>query len=300
MNVLVTGGSGFIGGYVVDELANAGYAVTVFDTQPPATPEIRSVRGDLTVLDQVREVMRGMDAVCHIGAIGDVYLAFENPPLAAAVNVLGTANVLEAALAQGIRRVVYASTWEVYGKAKYEPVNEQHPCNPDHPYNITKLSGDLLCQSYRELKHLDAVVLRLGTAYGPGMRETAVLPAFVLSALKGESITIFGTGEQFRQFTHARDIARGFRLAIERDLGRHVFNLVAPERTTIAQMADMVASMIPTQIIRQEARVGDVSPADISSQAAEEELGWRAQVTFQEGAMELIQRYQETIATAGR
>lgn len=297
MKVLVTGGSGFIGRYVVDELAEAGHTVSVFDTQPPKTPGIPHIRGDLTVLEQVREAMTGVEAVCHIGAIGDVYLAFENPTLAAAVNVLGTANVLEAARVQGVERVVYASTWEVYGKAKYEPVDEQHPCNPDHPYNITKLAGDLLCQSYRKLKGLDVLVLRLGTTYGPGMRDTAVLPAFILRALKGEPIIIHGTGEQFRQFTHVRDIARGFRLALEqRKLQRNIFNLAAPERIIIAEMADLVCAELPTQIIRQKARVGDIPPAMISAQTAEEELGWKALISFREGALELMRWYRRNAA----
>ena len=291
MNVLVTGGSGFIGKPVVDELVKAGHEVTIFDLHSPQRDDVPYICGDLTVLDQVRQATMGMDAVCHIGAIGDVYLSLENPPLAAAVNVLGTANVLEAARLQEVQRVVYASTWEVYGKAQYEPLDEKHPCNPDHPYNITKLGGDLLCQSYRELKGLGTIVLRLGTAYGHGMRETAVLPAFILRALKSEPITIHGSGEQFRQFTHVRDIAEGFRLAVEQATDGHVFNLVAPETITITEMASLVASHIPTQIVRQESRLGDVSPAVISSEAAKKDLGWRAQIPFHEGALELIQEY---------
>ena len=293
MKILITGGSGFIGSYVVEELAEAGHQVRVFDLHPPARPGVAHVAGDLTVLEQVEEAVREMDAICHIGGVGDVYLSFSKPHVAAAINVLGTANVLEAALTHKVRRVVYASTWEVYGKAQYEPVDEEHPCNPDHPYNITKFSGDLLCQSYRELKNLDVLVLRLGTAYGAGMRESAVLPAFILLALKGEPITINGTGEQYRQFTHARDIAQAFRLAMEKNTVHHVFNIVAPERTTILEIAKLVTSHIPTEISTREARVGDVSPAIISSQKAEEELGWRAQVPFAKGAEELIQLYRQ-------
>ena len=291
MHVLVTGGSGFIGSYVVEELVSNKHTVTVFDLQPPKEPGIRHVKGDLTAFDQLEKAVQGVDAICHVGAIGDVYLAFEKPDLAAAINVVGTTNVLEAALAQNVRRVVYASTWEVYGKAQYEPVDERHPCNPDHPYNITKHAGDLLCQSYRELKGLNTCVLRLGTAYASGMRESAVLPAFILKALRKEPITINGTGDQYRQFTHARDIARGFRLALERDIEHSVFNLVAPERTSIIDIANLVTSIIPTAIQYVEARVGDISPALISSQAAQKELDWEAQVPFAKGAQELIQLY---------
>ena len=292
MKVLVTGGAGFIGSYVVDELTEAGHAVTVFDLRPAARPGISSPVGDLRVFEDVRSALTGMDGVCHIGGIGDVYAAYDNPPLAAAVNVQGTANVLEAACAEGVGRIVYASTWEVYGRAEYQPIDEQHPCRPDHPYNITKYAGDLLCQSYRELRQLDTRVLRLGTAYGAGMRETAVLPAFIRRALNGETIKIHGTGRQFRQFTHVRDIARGFRLALESEAAGHVFNLVGPECTSVAELAELVSSEIPTEVVREESRVGDVPSSVVAAAAAEEQLGWRSEIPLRDGAVELIRSYQ--------
>ena len=291
MKVLITGAAGFIGRYVAAEFSMAGHEVSAFDVARPADPSLTWVRGDFTQLDDIVAATEGMDAVCHVGAIGDVNLAFVDPPLAAAVNVTGTANVLEAATQAGVKRLVYASTWEVYGPPQYQPVDEAHPCAPDHPYNITKLSGDLLAQSYRELKGLDTVCLRLGTAYGVGMRDTAVLPAFIRRASRGRPVTLFGSGEQFRQFTHASDIARGFRLAAENEQPEPIYNLVAHEQISIAQVAEFVGRHIPIEIDRQPPRVGDVSPAVISSAAAEHDLGWHAEVEFANGAEELLTVY---------
>ena len=298
MNVLVTGGAGFIGLHTVHHLAEAGHQVLVFDRNTPAAWDGAFIRGDLISLEDVRSAVRGTDAICHIGAIGDVYASFADPPLACAVNVVGTANVLEAARLEGTGRIVHASTWEVYGHPVYQPIDEDHPCSPDHPYNITKCAADQLCRSYRELKDLDVVVLRLGTAYGPGMRETAVLPAFIRRALSGGPITLQGGGRQFRQFTHVRDIARAFLLALERTPARPVLNIVSAERTTIADVAGLVASEIPASIQHTPVRVGDVPPAEVSSEAAKTDLGWEASIPFKKGALELINEYRSGKAGA--
>src|SRR5205823_763631 len=135
-----------------------------------------------------------VDCVCHLGGVGDVYRALEDPPGAAMANVVGTANVAEAARRAGGRRIVYASTWEVYGRPRRQPIDEEHPCEPDHPYNITKLAGERLLLAYDHLKDVPAVALRLGTAYGPGMRANSVFSLFIGRARAGQPIVIQGTG----------------------------------------------------------------------------------------------------------
>ena len=163
MRALVTGGAGFVGGHVARVVQNAGHEVLVFDQADVA--DMPAIKGDLLNPNDVFEAVSGVDAICHLGAVGDVYLAFERPALAAQVNAVGTANIMEAAKQAGTRKVVYASTWEVYGEPRYTPIDERHPTNPDHPYNITKLAGEHLVRSYDKLKGVPTVSLRLGTAY---------------------------------------------------------------------------------------------------------------------------------------
>ena len=255
MNALVTGGAGFLGRQVARHLAATGFEVSIFDRMDAADPDIPTIVGDLVDPEAVRSAVDGNDIVCHIGAIGDVYLAGEQPALASSVNVTGTALVADAAVATGAR-VVYASTWEVYGEPRYEPVDEKHPTEPDHPYSITKLGGERILISAAHLRGLSTVALRLGTAYGPGLRPNSVFRIFIDRARRGEPITIQGGGSQGRQFTHSSDIARAFETAARSDVSGQVFNTVADETVSIKQLAEMVVERIPTELTFGEPPAG--------------------------------------------
>ena len=226
MKALVTGSAGFIGTHVSRALLADGFEVTGYDQKGSAEPGIDSVVGDLLDIDSLTKAVTGHDVIVHIGAIGDVYLAATNPELAASVNVTGSTNVSLAAEASGAR-VVYASTWEVYGDPVYEPVDEKHPCEPDHPYNITKLAGERMLLAANRLRGVPVIALRLGTAYGLGMRPNSVFEIFIDKARNGEPITIQGDGSQGRQFTHARDIARAFVLAAKSEARGIPLNVVS-------------------------------------------------------------------------
>jgi UDP-glucose 4-epimerase len=286
MKVLITGGSGFLGRHVSRHFVEAGHSVTVFD-QAPAPDDVPSIIGDLVNAEDVRSAVAGRDVVVHIGAIGDVYLAGEQPALASSVNVTGSANIAEAALAEGAR-VVYASTWEVYGEPEYEPMDENHPTNPDHPYNITKLAGERILMAAGELRGLPIVALRLGTAFGSGLRPNSVFRIFIDRARAGEPITIQGDGAQGRQFTHASDLARAFLMAAESDVTGVALNTVAPDTTSIKSLAEMVVERFPTELTFGAPRPGDVPPALVSPAKASEVLGWKAEVPFEAGLDELI------------
>jgi UDP-glucose 4-epimerase len=294
MYVVVTGGSGFLGSHVVEELVRRGHEVGILDLNPPreefaGMPACRYLAGDLTNLGSVTDAVAGADAICHLAGVGDVYLATREPYTAALLNVAGTGYVAEAALRQGVRKVVYASTWEVYGEPHYQPIDEQHPCDPDHPYNITKYAGERLLLAYDRLKGLPVVALRLGTAFGPRMRPNSVFSIFIDKARRGEPIVIQGTGEQSRQFTHARDIARAFAIAAESDVHGEAINAVSPESVSIYQLAELVRRKLPTRIERAPARPGDIAPAVVGSAKAKRLLGWEAQVRFEDGLDEMIE-----------
>lgn len=287
MKTLVTGSAGFIGTHVSRALLDEGFEVTGYDQRESSVPEIKTVVGDLLDAETLTDAVRGQDVVVHIGAIGDVYLAATNPELAAAVNVTGSTNIALAAEAAGAR-VVYASTWEVYGEPVYEPVDEKHPCEPDHPYNITKLGGERMLLACDRLRDVPVLALRMGTAYGLGMRPNSVFEIFIEKARDGEPITIQGDGSQGRQFTHARDIARAFVAAAKSEVRGMPLNVVSPEMISIKQLADMVTERFPTEVTYGQPRPGDVAPSYVSAARIEEVLGWKAEVSFEEGMAELL------------
>jgi len=293
---VVTGAAGFIGSHVVHHLEEHGFEVVQSDVVPPGPAYAEWKRADLTRFEDMLELTHGVDAVCHIGGIGDVYLAASNPQLAMAVNGGGTLNLLEATRKNGVSRFVYASTWEVYGSPRYEPIDETHPCLPRHPYSISKFAGELLVQGYGADGPLRTVALRLGTAYGPRMRTNAVIPAFILKAMRHEPIEIHGTGEQFRQFTHASDIAEAFRLALTVEEPEPVYNIVSPERTTIKSLAEMITARIPARVVHSEPRPGDVPPAFVDATLARTRLGWAPKVEFRKGLEDLIDAFLKSPA----
>ncbi len=287
MKVVVTGAAGFLGGHIARNFRDQGWEVTAFDVSPFHEDGIRFAQGDLTEANSVDQAVSGTDVVAHVGAIGDVYLAGDQPTLAAEVNVVGTGNVVEAALRHGAR-MVYASTWEVYGEPEYEPLDERHPTNPDHPYSITKLGGEALMLAATRLRSLSAVALRLGTAYGSGLRPNSVFRIFIDKARKGEPITIQGDGSQGRQFTHSSDISRAFVIAAKSDVSGVAINTVAGDTVTIRELAERIVSRFPTELTFGEPRPGDVPPAQVSAARAAELLGWKAEMPFDRGLDELV------------
>ena len=287
MNVLVTGAGGFVAPHVVNAFREAGDTVRTTDVRP-LEADSGSITADFTDAEQADRLMDGIDVVCHLGGVGDVYLALDHPEEAALANVVGTANLLNAAKSSGVSKFIYTSTWEVYGEPEYQPLDEKHRCEPDHPYGITKLAGERIALSYDALKDQPVVALRLGTAYGTGMRPNSVFSIFIDKARRGESLTVQGTGAQARQFTHVSDIARAFLLTAESDVRGEVMNIVAQESISIRQLADLVSEEIPTKIEQVPARTGDVASATVNSDKAEKLIGWQAKVDFRTGLKALI------------
>ena len=292
MKVAITGGSGFVGRHVALAVLAAGHECTILDLVdiPESLSSLGAkwCQGSLLSIDTMRQAFCGADAVLHLAAVGDVYRAAQNPALAAELNVLGSANVAEACLAEGVGRLIYASTWEVYGKPVYEPIDEHHPTNPDHPYNITKLAGEQLLLSYNKLQRLPVVSLRIGTAYGLGMRDNSVFSMFISRALRGESLTISGDGRQYRQFTHVSDIGDAFVAAMESHIQSEVVNVVAQESVSVRQLAELIIAQAPAPLSFGNPRPGDISPARLSAVKAHDLLGWTPRVLFAHGLAELI------------
>jgi UDP-glucose 4-epimerase len=290
--VLVTGGSGFIGSHVVDRLAAAGYRPRILDTRRSPWHDherVETVIGDIRRVEDLVGALRGCDAVCHLAAAADVGEVQAHPAWATELNAMGTLNVLEAARQVGVKRVVYASTVWVYSDVDAETVDEDtRLAPPAHLYTAGKLSGELYCNSYAELYGLQTTVLRFGIPYGPRARPAAVIPSFVDKALRGEPLTIAGSGDQQRSFVYVEDLAEG----VVRGLAPHAvgrtYNLGGRETTTVRELAEIVRDEVAaTEIVHTEGRSGDLRGAVVHSDRAEQELGWVASTPLREG----VKRY---------
>jgi UDP-glucose 4-epimerase len=288
MKVLVTGGSGFIGSHVVDALVEAGHDPRIFDViESPwhDSAEFDTFIGDLTDVEAVKLAARRCDALAHLGAIADVNHVAADPAYAERVNAGGTANVLEAARAERVGRVLYASTIWVYDGCGVDAIDEKSFLGlPRHPYTAQKIAGEMYCTSYAELYDVDYTILRFGIPYGPRARPAAVIPQFFKNALAGRPLTIAGGGKQSRRFTYVGDIARGVVAALAPAARNRVYNLASEETVTILELATAVSEIVgDTDILHTDGRAGDFRGAEISSARIARELGWRASTSLAQG-----------------
>jgi UDP-glucose 4-epimerase len=294
LRVLVTGGSGFIGSHVVDRLAAHGHRPRIFDRVSPRhhpSGDVDTVLGDLLDLDAVRAAARGCDAVVHLAAVADVEHVVVDPSHAQLVNAGGTQVLLEAARAERVSHVVYASTVWVYGDARgAEILDEDAPLAlPPHLYTATKLAGEMYCRAYGELYGLESTILRLGIPYGPRSRPTTVVAAFVARALAGKPLPVTGDGTQSRRFVYVEDLADGIVAALGPRAAGRIYNLVGDESTTVRTIADTVRGLLgDVPLVHVASRPADLGPAEISGVRALEELGWRPTTPFAEGVRRYI------------
>ena len=301
MKVLVTGGSGFIGSHVVDQLVEAGHKPVIYDRRPsPFRDDIQTELGELSDLTMLELAMSGCDAVMHLAAAADVNEVAKMPVESEAANARGTLNVLEAARGAGVKRVVYASTIWVYTGESGERVDEESNLGmPNHLYTASKLAGEMYCRSYNELYDLEFTVLRFGSPYGPRARPAAVVPAFVGKAMAGEALTVAGAGDQSRRFVYVEDLASGCVKALDPVAANRTYNLVSDSSVTILEIAELVQDLVaPTGIEYTEQRTADYVGVEVSGVRAEEELGWTAETSFADGVSRYVEWRREDEAAA--
>ena len=299
MRVLVTGGSGFIGSHLVDQLRSRGIIVRVFDMVFPAwRQDIEFYHGSLLDSEALRMSLNGVDVVYHLAAVADVKHVFEHPHESEAINVRGTINLLEAMRRTGVKRMLYGSTTWVYGDTEGDELDEDTPdAPPAHLYTATKLASESYCHTYMQLYGLEATILRYGIPYGPRARPGAVIPIFVHRALNGETISIAGDGSQFRNFVFVEDLARGNALALKPLAIGKIYNLDGTEQVTIRQIAETVRNVVGHADIEYgPSRPGDFSGKRISSRRAYEDLGWKPTVTLEDGIRRYVAWYKQTVS----
>ena len=307
---LVTGGAGFIGSHIVDELIRRDARVRVLDNfstgkrdnLQPAFREARSridlIEGDIRDLDTVRRAVRGVDYVLHQAALPSVPRSVADPLMTNEVNVTGTLNVLIAARDENVKRVVYASSSSVYGDSPTLPKREDMPTRPLSPYAVSKLAGESYCHVFFQVYGLSTVALRYFNVFGPRQDPTsqyaAVIPRFITRMLQGTAPVIYGDGTQSRDFTYVANVVEANLLACQSDavIGQ-VCNTALGVRFTLLDLVRILNGILMTDIAPEfgAARRADVKHSQADVAKLKRLAGFSEGVGFEEGLRQTIQWY---------
>jgi len=304
LRVLVTGGAGFIGSHIAQQLADAGAEVIVYDSMvrpapdPVARSGVRVVVGDIMDYERLRAACQGVDVISHHAAQLEVTTSLNDPLADLRTNAEGTLNVLRAAHEVDARKVILASSACVYGEARYIPQDENHPTEPNWPYGVSKLAMEKYAQVFSIYYRLPIVSVRYAITYGENEWYGRVLTAFARRAIEGKPPVVWGGGQQIRDFTYVGDAARLHNLLIQRDeVTSGAFNVSTGIGTTILELARMFSQTfhLPAPIAENIAQ-GEASrevegrvrlPLELKRMVLENEsaraLGWSPEIPLNEG-----------------
>lgn len=299
MNILVTGGAGFIGSHLVERLILLGHRVVVLDdfssgrraNLRDVSQSITLIEGSITDRDACASAAAGMECVFHLAALGSVPRSIADPITTHAINATGTLNVLQAAEKAGARRLVYAASSSAYGDTPTLPKEESMHPRPRSPYAVAKLTGEQYCAAFFSTYGLEALSLRYFNVYGPRQNPegpyAAVIPRFMMSASGGTSPEIFGDGEQTRDFTYVDDVVDANLLAMAAPASAcgRVFNIGAGHRTSLLTLWRIIASLTGSAARPRfnPPRAGDVRDSLASLVDAARHLGYAPKVAVEEG-----------------
>jgi len=299
LKTLVTGGAGFIGSNLVRALLDAGHDVRVLDNFSTGNranlldvgDDIELVEGELRSYERVHNAVRGVEVVFHQGALPSVPRSVHDPLTTTAVNVEGTLNVLLAARDEGVRRVIFSSSTSVYGSTRELPTSESTPPDPISPYGVAKLAAERYCISFSRVYHsFETVVLRYFNVFGPrqspSSQYAAAIPVFIAGIDAGEPVTIYGDGEQSRDFTYVGNVVDATMRAAEApDATGRTFNIAAGSPASVNHVAETIGVILGKPVERrfEPPRPGDIRDSWADITAAREALGYEPRVDLAAG-----------------
>ncbi|NIN63825.1 MAG: NAD-dependent epimerase/dehydratase family protein [Anaerolineae bacterium] len=303
MNVLVTGGAGFIGSHVVDALIEEGHSVVVIDDLSSGKRGHVHHDAKFRQLDIRSPDLEGVfaeerpEVVNHHAAQVDVRVSMADPIFDADVNVLGSLNLLECARRHGVEKLIYASTGgAVYGQPAYLPCDEVHPVEPICPYGISKLAVEHYLYLYRQTHGLEYTTLRYANVYGPRQDpfgEGGVVAIFARQMVEGEQVVINGSGEQERDFVYVDDVVRANLVAMERGNGG-TYNLGRGVGTSINELFATMQQMTgyADEAVHGPPKPGETFKIYLDAGKARAELEWESAVTLEEGLERTIEHFR--------
>ncbi len=303
--VLVTGGAGFIGSHTVDALLEKGSQVWVLDSLSTGTlrnlrrwrgnPKFHFKKNSVTQSKVVDSLAGKVDAVVHLAAIVSPYLSIKKPQIVNDVNVSGTLNVLRAAVKRKVERIVFASSSSVYGSQTILPISESNPLEPITPYGVSKLAAEKYCGAFHQTYGLSTVSVRYFNVYG--QRQSAnpysgIIAIFTDQLSRGLQPTIYGDGEQTRDFIHVSDAVKANLRALETERGiGQAFNVGTGQSTSIRQLYSILAelmnkpAMVPTYA---DERTGDIKHSYANMDRARDILGFEPKIELRQGLNILV------------
>jgi NAD dependent epimerase/dehydratase len=314
--VLVTGAGGFIGSHLTDALTRAGADVCALvrynsrndwghleGLDKELLRSIRVVRGDVCDPYSLRSVLRGRTLVFHLAALIGIPYSYSAPAAYVSTNVGGTLHVLQAALDLGLERVIHTSTSEVYGTARYVPIDENHPLQGQSPYSASKIGADKLVESFHASFEMPVVTIRPFNTFGPRQSARAIIPTIITQALAGEVVRL-GSLSPVRDLTYVEDTVRGFLLAAKADgvLGT-VINLGSGSGISIGVLAQRIFGLLGIQrrIEEDQERLrpasSEVMKLIASAQKAQDLLGWSPSIELNEGLSRTIEWLKSNLSS---
>ena len=302
MRALVTGGAGFIGSHICQELLSRGHQVLAVDNLASGrlenfeefgdTKKFEFKKVDILDRDGLLPLFKGTDWVFHMAGLADIVPSIEKPELYFDVNVKGTLNVLEAAKNAGVKRFTYAASSSSYGIPEKYPTPETAPIAPQYPYALTKHLGEELVLHWSQTYKLPAVSLRLFNVYGPRSRTSgtygAVFGVFLAQKLNHKPYTVVGDGKQTRDFTFVTDVADAFILAAESDLNGEFLNVGSGNTYSVNRLVELLDGDV--EYIPKRPGEPNCTFADVSK--IERLLGWKAKVPFEKGVQKMIEKIE--------
>ncbi len=311
MKILITGGAGFIGSHLCDKYTKEGHLVLCLDNFMSGNlmnirhllnyRNFKLIRGDIRDFDLLEKIMRDIDAVFHLAAQIHVDRSYIEPRMTYDVNVVGTQNILEAARLYDAKKVIHASTSEVYGSALYVPIDEKHPLNAPHPYGASKIATDRMCYAYIHTYGMNISIVRLFNIFGPRQRDIGyggVISIFTRRVLSNMSPIVYGDGLQTRDYTYIDDAITAYDLVLNHNepvtepinfgTGREVS--ILDLANTIIDLCGKEGNMKPVHI---EPRIGEVKRLIADATKARSLLGWEPKCSLEEGLRAFVQWYRD-------
>ncbi|MFC1931506.1 dTDP-glucose 4,6-dehydratase [Chloroflexota bacterium] len=311
MRIMITGGAGFIGSHLCEKYTNEGHMVLCMDNFMSGNllnvkhllncRNFKLVKGDIRDFNQLKETARDVDVIFHLAAQIHVDRSYIEPRLTYDVNVMGTQNILEIARLHDAKKVIYASTSEVYGSAQYAPIDEKHPLNAPHPYGASKIAADRMCHAYIQTYGMDISIPRLFNAFGPRQRDIGyggVISIFTRRVLSNTPPIIYGDGLQTRDYTYVEDVVRAFDLVLNYNKPvNEPVNFGNGSEVSILDLANLIINLCGKKgvikPVHVEPRIGEVQRLIADATKAKNLLGWEPKWDLEKGLSQFVRWYKD-------